>query len=101
MIPEVEVNDVQRPPVTHPDLSYLNEILPDWHLDAACRDADPMMWFPAVGESTRRAKAICGECPVRAECLDYALGLSGSDDFGIWGGTSERQRRALRKERAA
>ena len=47
------------------------------------------------GGSTREAKRICGECPVRAECLEYAL--EEDERFGIWGGMSERERRKLKR----
>lgn len=98
---EVEVNDVQRPPVTHPDPDYLVELLPDWHLDAACRGMDPAIFFPERGKSIRKARAVCAQCPVQTECLDFAVETPLGDDFGIWGGTSERQRRPMRRERAA
>lgn len=67
-----------------------------WREQAACRDVDPAIFFPERGEDTRLAKSICAECPVVAECLDYALhaGLK----FGIFGGKSERQRRLLRRD---
>lgn len=45
---------------------------------------------------SRRAKAVCADCPVSAACLEYAVD---SEPFGIWGGTSERERRELRKTR--
>lgn len=73
--------------------------LPAWHLDAACRGADPDLFFPERGESTRAAKAICAGCPVQSECLDWAVG--NNEPGGIWGGSSERQRRLLRKVRVA
>ncbi|MDQ0379894.1 WhiB family transcriptional regulator [Amycolatopsis thermophila] len=70
----------------------------DWRTRAACRDEDPELFFPVseMGPGARqvaRAKAVCASCPVRAECLAYALdaGL----DNGIFGGTTERERRSL------
>lgn len=70
----------------------------DWRHDAACRDEDPELFFPVseVGPGARQtaeAKAVCARCPVRTRCLDYALdnGL----DFGIFGGTTETERRNL------
>ena len=53
---------------------------------------------PSGGASTRKAKAICGECEVRDQCLDYAIEMG--EKFGIWGGLSERERRRVRRERA-
>ncbi|MEU6293027.1 WhiB family redox-sensing transcriptional regulator [Streptomyces sp. KhCrAH-43] len=63
-----------------------------WHEDAACRGADPDELF---ADSTRqnRAKAICTGCPVRTECLVEAL--DNRVEWGVWGGMTERERRAL------
>jgi WhiB family redox-sensing transcriptional regulator len=72
----------------------------DWRQRAACRDQDPELFFPLseVGpgaQQVERAKSVCARCPVRAECLAYALddGL----DHGIFGGATETERRALRR----
>lgn len=43
------------------------------------------------------AKKFCARCPVRRECLAYALAIPAATDFGIWGGTNRNQRRELRK----
>ncbi|OXM73455.1 MULTISPECIES: WhiB family transcriptional regulator [Amycolatopsis] len=74
----------------------------DWRTSAACRDEDPELFFPVseMGPGARqvaRAKAVCASCPVRAECLAYALdtGL----DNGIFGGTTEGERRSLIRSR--
>ncbi|GHF47645.1 WhiB family redox-sensing transcriptional regulator [Amycolatopsis bartoniae] len=75
-----------------------------WQERAACRDEDPELFFPvsAMGPGARQvaqAKAVCARCPVRAECLQYALdtGL----DHGIFGGTTDAERRKLfRRTRA-
>ena len=69
-----------------------------WMIDARCLDADPEAFFPEKGGSTREAKRICSDCPVRESCLDYAL--ENDERFGIWGGMSERERRRLRRMRA-
>jgi len=72
----------------------------DWRTDAACRDTDPDLFFP-VGttgpaiEQIASAKAVCGECDAQAECLEFALATN--QDSGVWGGTSEEERRKLRK----
>ena len=72
----------------------------DWRADAACRDTDPDLFFP-VGttgpaiEQIASAKAVCGECDAQAECLEFALATN--QDSGVWGGTSEEERRQLRK----
>lgn len=75
-----------------------------WRSRAICRDTDPDLFFP-VGTTGHalvqidRAKQVCSECPVRVECLEFALETN--QDSGIWGGTSEEERRALRRQMAA
>jgi WhiB family transcriptional regulator, redox-sensing transcriptional regulator len=69
----------------------------DWRSMAACRTADPEIFFPEAGAySGRQAKLTCSRCPVRAECLQFAL--DHGEEFGIWAGTTERERRGLRLE---
>jgi len=46
-----------------------------------------------------KAKSVCGECPVKVDCLDFALITN--QDTGIWGGLSEDERRQMRREAAA
>jgi WhiB family redox-sensing transcriptional regulator len=70
---------------------------PAWHQYGACRGADPNMFFPERGESVKEAKAVCARCPVRAECLEYAL--ENHEVVGIWGGLSARERRQLSRTR--
>lgn len=71
----------------------------EWRSDAACAGLDPEMFFPRRNDpvGTARAKAVCntGPCPVRAQCLAYAL--SHGETFGVFGGRSERQRRRMRR----
>lgn len=66
----------------------------DWQIDAPCAQTDPEVFYPEVGGSSRQAKVVCTGCPVRRECLEYAL--THDERFGVWGGTSERERRRLR-----
>jgi WhiB family redox-sensing transcriptional regulator len=66
----------------------------DWDLDAACLGEDPAMFFPGQGEAHGPALRICADCPVKEPCLEHALKHERS---GIWGGTSERERRRLRR----
>lgn len=68
-----------------------------WMVDAECTKVDPDWFFTDRGESTDAAKKVCAHCPVRIECLDYAL--AGNEKFGIWGGASERERRRIRRQR--
>ena len=69
-----------------------------WQDLANCRGADPDLFFPERGASTRTAKGICRECAVRPECLEFAI--VSSEKFGIWGAMSERERRKIRRQRA-
>lgn len=77
----------------------------NWRKDAACKDLPTEWWFdlhpkkqgktgrPLWTEEMKRAIAICQECPVKDECLDWALQ---NEDYGIWGGTTPTQRKKLR-----
>lgn len=62
-----------------------------------CAQTDPELFYPEKRESAQPAKKICQECPVRLQCLEYAL--KHDERFGVWGGLSERERRALKKQR--
>ncbi|CAN5786196.1 MAG: WhiB family transcriptional regulator [Actinobacteria bacterium] len=68
-----------------------------WQDYANCRGADADLFFPERGASTRKAKAICAECEVKDECLNFAI--QHGEKFGIWGGMSERERRRVRRAR--
>lgn len=65
--------------------------------EARCRGMDPEFFFPERGQSTAAAKAVCASCPVVVECLQEALDTPSHKDGGIWGGTSERERRYIRR----
>ncbi len=65
-----------------------------WRELAACRGADLEVFFPERGESAGPARQVCAACPVRQPCLDYAI--TNRIVSGIWGGLTERERRALR-----
>ena len=71
----------------------------DWGSRAACRSADPELFFPVseAGPSvaeTARAKAVCARCEVCGECLAFALATR--QQHGVWGGTSPGERAVLR-----
>jgi WhiB family redox-sensing transcriptional regulator len=77
-----------------------------WAGRALCAQADPDAWFPTKGQHSlaKTAVPICQACPVRIQCLDYAL--SGADTWGgiatgIWGGTTPQERDQLRRQRRA
>jgi WhiB family redox-sensing transcriptional regulator len=72
-----------------------------WRADAACAQVDPDLFFPvgvtgpAVGQIAA-AKAVCSGCPVRSECLEFAIATN--QEYGVWGGASEEERRVLRRQ---
>jgi WhiB family redox-sensing transcriptional regulator len=73
----------------------LLEVQP-WYDQAACLDGvDADAFFPDRGGSTRTARRVCASCPVKTDCLDYAL--ANDERFGVWGGLSERERRRLKR----
>lgn len=82
--------------MAHRDLSWLDL--------AACLGMDTELFFARDREGRGRSnghykagKAICATCPVRARCLEFGLG----EEHGVWGGTTERERRNLRRQRRA
>lgn len=74
----------------------------DWRHKAACREEDPELFFP-VGTTgpallqAAEAKKVCRRCPVREQCLEWALKTG--QDAGVWGGMSEDERRGLKRDR--
>lgn len=75
----------------------------NWRAQALCRGTQTDLFFPAgeLGEQPVRqaeeAKAVCMICPVREPCLEYALITDQA--FGVWGGTTEAERRSIRRRR--
>ena len=73
----------------------------DWRDDATCRDLDPDLFFP-VGvtgvavEQIEAAKAFCKVCPSQGQCLEFAI--TTNQEYGVWGGTTEDERRVLRRQ---
>lgn len=69
----------------------------DWTRDAACRNK-PVDWFhpeyPAHTATYARARAVCAQCPIVDQCLAYAIVIN--TEFGMWGATTPRERRAIR-----
>lgn len=76
----------------------LLEPAPEWQNQALCPQSDPEAFFPPKGGSVRYAKRICAKCEVKDDCLDWAL--DHNENYGVWGGLTERERRGL-KRRAA
>jgi WhiB family redox-sensing transcriptional regulator len=78
----------------------------EWMAEGACVGDDPDRWFPQTKRETKRdtpqvlaCRAICAGCPVRDECREYAIARP--EPIGIWGGLTEHELRAIRRERAA
>ena len=75
----------------------------NWRSAAACRSADPELFFPVSGfgqalKQVADAKAICASCPVRRQCLEFALRTRQA--HGIWGGLTEDERASIRRPRS-
>ena len=78
---------------------------PGWRADAACHGANAESFFPPSHFERKpekdlregAARALCGRCPVRQQCLDYALLVE--EPHGIWGGLNELERRRLIRQR--
>jgi WhiB family redox-sensing transcriptional regulator len=73
----------------------VDDVTDDWMEDAACRGMDSNIWFPIQGGDLKGPRAICATCPVTDPCLEKAL-HDEPRPTGIWGGTTERQRRDMR-----
>lgn len=69
----------------------------EWMLRAKCRGIDPAEFFPSDGTGVDKARRLCEQCVVKAECLEYAL--ENRIEHGVWGGTSERERRRIQRSR--
>ena len=81
----------------HSDLTDMMSV-PSWYKDALCKGhPNQDDFFPDRGRSTVIARAICKKCQVIEDCLEFAV--ERKERFGIWGGKSERERRAIRRER--
>jgi WhiB family redox-sensing transcriptional regulator len=89
-------------PYDDPDFWASISFLPDWRTKAACLGVDPELFFP-IGTTGRaldqieEAKAVCLSCSVSEQCLQWALQTN--QDAGVWGGTSEDERKSLRRRK--
>lgn len=70
-----------------------------WKGRANCAGADTGVFYPARGLSNETAKQLCSACPVRHDCLEFAI--AAGERFGVWGGLGERERRRLTRRRQA
>ncbi len=73
----------------------------DWRAAAACRETPPDLFFPVgtTGNATDQiesAKRVCNQCEAQKACLEFALATN--QESGVWGGTTEDERRKLRKQ---
>ena len=83
-------------PISYPDKKS------DWRYLALCKDTSPELFFPVGNtgsalDGISLAKTGCHRCPSQTECLEYAL--DSNQDNGVWGGRSEEERRAIRRQR--
>lgn len=69
----------------------------DWEGRGRCAEVGGDLFYPEDGESAAPALRVCAACEVRARCLDWALETG--QVWGVWGGTTERQRQAMRAGR--
>lgn len=65
--------------------------------EGLCRDADPGIFFPELGEGVEAAKLVCERCPVQRQCLEYAL--EAKEGWGVWGAKSTSERKHISKKR--
>lgn len=74
--------------------------MPSWFARGACVNSD-VDFFPGPADflAMAAAKAVCASCPIEEACLEWAL--TRREQYGVWGGASERQRRRMRRERRA
>lgn len=77
------------------DLVALSGPDQDWRAIGLCGQADPDLFFAVGAPEHKQAKRICRSCPVREQCLSYAMDCP--VDHGIWGGLTERERRRWRR----
>lgn len=103
----LDVAELLPPPVLEPEPVMLWPASPDWHKDALCaveRPSEIDPWFFGVDDEDRpalppamlrKAREICEVCPAHAQCLLTAL--TDDERFGVWGGTTGRQRTLMRK----
>ena len=79
-------------PITMP--GPVGSALGEWHSRGRCTGEDPEAFFPSHGDPGTGARRVCAACSVRDECLSYA---TAADEFGIWGGLDQQERRNLNR----
>jgi len=73
------------------------EVDTSWMGRGKCRELPPDTFFPSDGVGVEVARRVCADCPVKEPCLEYAM--VNHIDHGVWGGTSERERRRIARHR--
>ena len=69
----------------------------NWRDEATCKGKDPDLFYPPTEDEADAAKDICRQCGVRIVCLEFALQTHQED--GVWGGTTNRDRRRIARNR--
>jgi hypothetical protein len=95
MTGETYPRDVTAVMLAKADAAIIGVLLGPWAARALCAQADPEIFFPPAGDPGTEAKKICARCPVRQDCLAYAL--DADERFGIWGGLDPDERRNLHR----
>jgi WhiB family transcriptional regulator, redox-sensing transcriptional regulator len=77
----------------------VNSQVMSWRAKGRCRGSDPAVFYPPPEDDSQaeEAKLICGICPVRQPCLEFAL--TTREKHGVWGGLTERERRRVLRQR--
>ena len=68
-----------------------------WRERGACKGLDPQIFYPETDDDADAAKRVCAECHVQTACLEHALQFRERE--GVWGGTTERERRRIVRQR--
>lgn len=88
---------------TNPWQTYIDYLLRaklDWEEYVPCKEVGPQEMYPASeSKQLKVAQRICSMCPAQAECLTIAIAMD--EPFGVWGGTSEKQRAEMKKKLTA
>jgi len=77
--------------------SVITDKMSDWQKEGNCITMENDIFFPSKGRDVDYAKSICADCPVKSTCLEFAI--DNKIDKGVWGGTSERERRKIIRQR--
>lgn len=80
----------------------MSTVVPEWHEQGLCQQVDPELFYPEKGagpNKVRQAKQVCAACPVKPECRQWAI--ANDEVYGVWGGTSETERRRIRERERA